>query len=76
MNLAHGGLVTNGTVDNTVALIKTYGYAAVHLGMNSTISNFGTIDGVNDFGVESGYGQQITNGSATDRGALIEVTWP
>ncbi|MBA3811821.1 MAG: hypothetical protein H0X27_09330, partial [Caulobacteraceae bacterium] len=68
--LKAGGLVTNGGVDDTAALIQ--GASGVLLSAAGTILNFGAIRGTTGSGVELGSGGRLTNGGGGDRSALIE----
>ncbi len=74
--LAKGGRVVNGSTDDTAATL--YGYRqGVVLGADGTVSNFGTVRagavGALRVGVMSYYGAVITNGSESDRSALISA---
>ncbi len=79
--LSGGGLLINGSANDTVASI--YGYAAgVGLAGAGTVSNFGTILGTgvyagdtvakSDAGVSLGAGGSVTNGTIGSTDALIE----
>jgi len=73
LNLYDGGTVTNGTAIDTGALIKGASGVVVQAGVG-TVANFGTIlgDSAYSVGVDLNDGGGVTNGSATDHGALIE----
>ena len=74
VELAVGGVVTNGSATNTTATIR--GGKAIVSGAGATVTNFGSILGTGTAGV-GGYlklGGVMTNGSATDKTALIEAT--
>ncbi len=75
VGLYAGGLLTNGSTDDTTAMIETgYERAGVFAGAAATIANFGSIRALGQYsglGVVLGAGGSIFNGSAQDTTALI-----
>ncbi|HXU98968.1 MAG TPA: hypothetical protein VG166_00540 [Caulobacteraceae bacterium] len=72
--LVDGGVVTNGDASHTGAIIE--GNEAVISGLAATLHNYGTVIGTGTAGA-AGYlkaGGVITNGSATDKTALMTAT--
>jgi hypothetical protein len=70
--LFSGGVLTNGSADNDVALIE--GPSGVHLrGVGASV-NYGTIEGLGGAGYFGAYvaGPSLTNGASGHAGALIE----
>ena len=74
-----GGALTNGSVNNTTALIEGYGGASLLGGSKAasavTATNFGTILGLGDaggYGVVIGANGQLQDGSQSDSRALIQ----
>ncbi|MEO8926065.1 MAG: hypothetical protein ABI306_02780 [Caulobacteraceae bacterium] len=73
VRLAQGGAVTNGSPNNSVALIE--GYDGMTLIGAATAANFGTVRGTGDtggFGVYLYGGASLTNGAAGHAGATID----
>ncbi len=76
VSIANGGIVANGTEIDRSALIEGYSGIVVN-GAVGTIANFGTVQGLGvggsgRYGVVLYAGGAVTNGSGTDRSALIE----
>jgi hypothetical protein len=74
VDLARGGIVTNGSTADTTALIE--GGAGVEMGSfgvgAGTVLNYGTIDASGNSAVLLSAGGTVINGSAGDTTALIE----
>ena len=70
VRLTAGGTVTNGSSDDTAALIEGYRGVGV-IGGSATVANYGTLRGLGDYGVLLSAGGAVINGSTSDTTALI-----